>query len=107
MEVIGGYLIPAPDRQVARKLKGDALPLEDRIKMAKLATRDTQWMVDETSYVGGIFIRVRLHTHPILEKMLKHIEATIEADCGIKATALYVCGGDSLEAVCGFLDTHR
>ena len=43
-KVIGGYLIPSSDRYVKIKLKKDFIPLNHRVNMTKLITKNSDWL---------------------------------------------------------------
>ncbi|KAG9307810.1 hypothetical protein G9A89_023375 [Geosiphon pyriformis] len=104
--VVGGYISPSQDLYVNSKLGALAIPAIHRIAMAKLATRDSDWVdVDEwearTEEMKGMFIDFHRVAHR-LQQWLNECQEVQEARSVAMATGgvlspikvMYLCGFD-------------
>ena len=93
LQVVGGYISALPDRMVARRRGGHAIPRAHRTAMLQLAVADVP---------GLMVVDAELHGVALFQAVAQQTAAAL----GTPVTVVAVCGEDGYRASDGFLPPH-
>lgn len=81
-KILGGYISPTHDRFMKKKLNGKDFPLESRARLIYTATKNSDWLMPESSGLGT-------------QVLLSTVETQVRNFTGKPIEVIKVCGADT------------